>query len=283
MTLFTDTLQIPTLFQGLYGSIQQIAFLLVLPVLVMAILHENLTQMEGEGNYAGLFVRVLVILGLLILYKWFFGVVTHGMDLLSKTIMPDQEFDHVIKTIFTEIKNNKDFGVFNFFKGALINGISYTTYLLSYIAYTVLIWLRFMLLSVLYVAGPILIVFGIFPRTAGALNSWMKSLIQVSAWIVTLSLLIRTASYMDLMSIYSLDQVNTVSIITANVLFVLLFIFTPAITSALISEGSIGTIGSTMIGIATSASYAMMRRIRKQGAFTNLRNRDSLNDQTHSV
>ncbi len=285
MTLFTDVLQIPTLFEGLHASVQQIAFLLVLPILIMAVLHENLIQMEGEGNYAGLFVRVLVVLGLLILYKSFFIMITHGMDLLSKTIMPDQEFNHVVKTIFTEIQKNKDFGVFNFFKAALINTISYSTYLLTYIAYTILIWLRFMLLSVLYVAGPILIVFGIFPKTAGALHSWLKSLIQISAWIVTLSLLVRTASYMDLMSIYSLDNVNTVSIVTANVLFVLLFVFTPAITSALISEGSIGNIGSTMIGIGTSVSYAFLQKMRRYGgnAISNLRNRDDLQDKTHSI
>ncbi len=283
MTLFTDVLQIPTLFEGLYSSVQQIAFLLILPVLLIAILHENLTQMEGEGRYTGLFVRVLIILGLLIMYKSFFMMVTHGMDLLGKTIMPDQEFQKVVVTIFTEIKQNKDFGVFNFFKGALINGVSYITYMLTFIAYTVLIWLRFMLLSVLYVAGPILIVFGIYSRTAGALNSWMRSLFQVSAWIVTLSLLVRIASYMDLMSIYQIENVNTISIITANVLFVLLFVFTPAITSALISEGSIGNIGSTMVGIATASTYALMRRMQRGKALSNLSNRDKLHDEANSV
>jgi len=283
MTLFTDVLQIPTLFEGLYSSVQQIAFLLILPVLLIAILHENLTQMEGEGRYTGLFVRVLIILGLLIMYKNFFMMVTHGMDLLGKTIMPDQEFQKVVMTIFTEIKQNKDFGVFNFFKGALINGISYMTYMLTFIAYTVLIWLRFMLLSVLYVAGPILIVFGIYSRTASALNSWMRSLFGVSAWIVTLSLLVRIASYMDLMSIYQLENVNTISIITANVLFVLLFVFTPAITSALISEGSIGNIGSTMVGIATASTFALMRRMQRGKAMSNLSNRDKLHDEANSV
>ncbi len=283
MTLFTDVLQIPSLFEGLYGSVQQIAFLLILPVLLIAILHENLTQIEGDGHYTGLFIRVLVILGLLILYKSFFMAITHGMDLLGKTIMPDQEFSKVIKTIFTEITQNKDFGVFNFFKGALINGVSYITYLLTFIAYTVLIWLRFMLLSVLYIVGPILIVFGIYSKTAGALNSWMRSLFQVSAWIVTLSLLVRIASYMNLMSIYDINNVNTISIITANVLFVLLFVFTPAITSALISEGSIGNIGSMMIGIATSSTYALVRKMQRGKALSNLQNRDSLHDEANSV
>jgi len=69
MTIFTNALQIPSLFEGLYTSIQHIAFLLVLPVLGIAILHENTMQIEARGNYGGLFVRVLLVLGLLIIYK----------------------------------------------------------------------------------------------------------------------------------------------------------------------------------------------------------------------
>ena len=70
-----------------------------------------------------------------------------------------------------------------------------------------------------------------------------------------------------------------------NVLFVLLFVFTSAVTSALISGGSIGNIGSTMIGIGTSVSFALLQRMRRYGgnAWNNLRNRDDLRDKTHSV
>ena len=145
MTLFTNALQIPSLFETLFLSLRQTAFILVLPVMVIAMVHENFMQIEDRGNYTGLFVRVLMILGLLIIYDRFFVVVTYGTDLLSKTIMPEEEFQNVLKTIFTEIKENKDFGVFNLFKGALLNSITYVTYVLTYIAYTVLIWLRFML------------------------------------------------------------------------------------------------------------------------------------------
>ena len=276
MTIFTDVLQIPALFEALYVSTSRIAFLLVLPVMVMAILHENTVQIEGRGNYTGLFVRLSLILGLLIIYKPFFSAITYGTDLLGKAIMPENEFTNVIQTMFTQIRKNTDFGIFNFFKGALINTITYLTYLFTYIAYTVLIWLRFMLLSLLYVAGPILIVFGIYHKTSGPLHSWMKSLFQVSFWIVTLSLLVRIISYMNLLAIYNLDKVNTISIVTANVLFVLMFVFTPAITSTLITEGSIGTIGSTMIGIATSASYLIIKKINYSKITDNLKNRSDL-------
>lgn len=283
MTLFTNALQIPSLFETLFLSLRQTAFILVLPVMVIAMVHENFMQIEDRGNYTGLFVRVLMILGLLIIYDRFFVVVTYGTDLLSKTIMPEEEFQNVLKTIFTEIKENKDFGVFNLFKGALLNSITYVTYVLTYIAYTVLIWLRFMLLSLIYISGPILIVFGIYHKTSGALNAWLKSLFQVSAWVVTLSLLVRIASYMNLTAIYNIEHVNTISIITANVLFVLLFVFTPAITASLLSEGSIGNIGSTMIGVATSATYTLLRKVQPGKAIENLKNRQALQDQTNSI
>ena len=282
MPLFTNVLQIPTLFQELFVSIRQIAFLLILPILAIALVHESTMQMEDRANYGGLFVRVLVVLGLLIIYDRFFVMVTSGTDLLSKAVMPENEFQNVLKSIYTQVQKNQDFGIFSLFKGALLNSITYVTYMLTFIAYTVLTWLRFMLLSLIYISGPILIVFGIYHKTAGTMNAWLKSLFQVSSWVVTLSLLVRIASYMNLMAIYSMDKVNTVSIVTANVLFVLLFAFTPAITSSLLSEGSIGNIGSTMIGIATSTTYALLRRIRPFKAIANLRNRDALHDETRS-
>ena len=276
MTIFTNALQIPSLFEGLYVSIHHIAFLLVLPVLGMAILHENTMQIEDRGHYTGLFIRVLLILGLLIIYKKFFTTVTYGTDLLGKTIMPDDEFDRVLQSVFAEVRQDKDFGVFNFFKGSILSVVTYMTYTLTIVAYTVLIWLRFMRLSLLYVAGPILVAFGIYHKTSAPLAAWMRSLFQISAWTVTLSLLVRIASYMNLTAIYNIDNANTISVITANVLFVLLFVFTPAITASLISEGSIGNIGSTMIGIATTTSYSIIRKMNVRKTIHNLRNRSLL-------
>ena len=280
MTIFTDVLQIPAIYDPLYLSISRISFLLVLPVMAMAILHENTLQIEGRGNYTGLFVRLGLVMSLLIIYKQFFSTVTYGTDLLAKTIMPDDEFSRVLQTMFTQVRSNADFGIFNFFKAALINSVTYITYLLTYIAYTVLIWLRFMLLSLLYIAGPIFIVFAIYHKTSGPFASWMKSLFQVSFWIVTLSLLVRIASYMNLVAIYNLDHVNTISVVTANVLFVLMFIFTPSITSGLITDGSIGHVGTTMIGIATTASFVMIKKMNHAKMNDNLKNRTELESQS---
>jgi len=281
--LFTNVLQIPDLFQGIYLSVRHIAFLMVLPVLGAAILHENVMQLEDKNNYTGIFVRLIVILGLLLIYDRFFTMVTYGTDLLSKSIMPEREFDQVIKSIFTEIKAYKDLGIFNFFKGAMISGVTYITYLLTYVAYTVLIWLRFMLLSLIYMTGPILIVFGIYPKMSGALDSWMRSLFQVSFWIVTLSLLVRIASYMNLLAVYHIQSVNTVSIVTANVLFICLFVFTPVITSSLLSGGSIGAVGSTMIGAATATTYSLLKKVSINKARTNLLNRESLQQDANTI
>jgi hypothetical protein len=281
--LFSNVLQIPSTFSELYLTVRHIAFLLVLPVLGVAIIHENIMQLENRNNYTGVFVRLALVMGLLIIYDRFFTMITYGTDLLSKAIMPEQEFSKVLQSIFTEIKNHKDFGVFNLFKGAMINGVTYITYLLTYIAYTVLIWLRFMLLSLLYITGPILISFGIYSKTAGALAGWIRSLFQVSFWIVTLSLLVRIASYMNLMAVYNIQSVNTVSIVTANVLFICLFVFTPMITSILIAEGSIGTVGSTIIGTATATTYSLIRKINLSKVRTNLSNAEALKQKANSL
>jgi hypothetical protein len=280
MNILTDVLQIPTLYDALYVSTSHISFLLVLPIMALAILHENVLQIEGRGNYTGFFVRLGLILGLLVIYKSFFSAVTNCADLLSKAIMPDNEFTQVIHTMFTQVKKNMDFGIFNLFKSALLNSVTYVTYLSTYIAYTVLIWLRFMLLSLLYIAGPILIAFGIYHKTSGPLASWMKSLFQVSFWTVTLSLLVRIISYMNLLAIYNLDHVNTISVVTANVLFILMFAFTPSITSALITEGHIGAIGAAAVGIAASSSYAFIKKISYSKLNDNQKNRQDLENQS---
>jgi len=66
---------------------------------------------------------------------------------------------------------------------------------------------------------------------------------------------------MNLTSIYNIADVNAVSIITANVLFVLLFVFTPAITASITSGASIGFVGSTFIGAATALTQRFARYI----------------------
>jgi hypothetical protein len=85
---------------------------------------------------------------------------------------------------------------------------------------------------------------------------------------------------MNLLAIYNLDHVNTVSIVTANVLFVLMFAFTPSITSSLITEGNIGTVGSAVLGIATSASYAFIKKINYSKLADNQKNRIDLEHQS---
>ncbi|MFH1799970.1 MAG: hypothetical protein ABH891_03875 [Candidatus Omnitrophota bacterium] len=248
--LFTNVLQIPDLFSSAYGVTASAAAVLFPLMFIAAVLHENFQAMKDRSDYAGLFIRTILVVGLMILYERFFVWVVYGMDLLAKAILPHEEFQEVIKTVFREITEKKDLGGFD--TRIILTILNYLTYIIALVALGVLNWLRFVFLSLLYVFGPVLIAFGVYKATSQGLVFWLKSLVAVSLWTVVLSILMKVISVMNVTAVYLPEETNAAAVIAANVLFILLFISVPLISHQITSGGSMSGIGSAVVGVGTA-------------------------------
>ena len=254
--LFTNVLQIPDLFSSAYTVTASAAAVLFPLMFIAAVLHENFLAMKDRSDYRGLFIRTVLVVGLMILYQEFFTWIVYGTDLLAKAILPHEEFQQVIKTVFREITEKKDLGGFD--TRIILTILNYLTYIAALIALGVLNWLRFVFLSLLYVFGPVPIVCGVYKATSHGLVYWLRSLVAVSLWTVVLSILMKVISGMNLTAVYLPEQTNAAAVIAANVLFILLFISVPLISHQITSGGSMGGMGSAVVGVGTAfiARYA---------------------------
>jgi len=255
--LFTNVLQIPDLFTSAYGVTATAASVIFPLMFIVAVLHENFLAMKDRSDYKGLLIRTILVVGLMILYERFFVWVVYGADLLAKSILPHEEFQEVIKTVFREITEKKDLGGFD--TRIILTVLNYLTYIVALIALGVLNWLRFVFLSLLYVFGPVLIAFGVYKSTSQGLVFWLRSLVAVSLWTVVLSILMKVISVMNVTAVYLPQETNAAAVIAANVLFILLFISVPLISHQITSSGSISGLGSAVVGIGTAfiAKYAV--------------------------
>ena len=248
--LFTNVLQIPDLFSSAYGVTASAAAVLFPIMFIAAILHENFQAMKDRSDYRGLVIRTILVVGLMILYERFFVWIVYGTDLLAKAILPHEEFQQVIKTVFREITEKKDLGGFD--TRIILTIINYLTYIVALVALGVLNWLRFVFLSLLYVFGPVLIAFGVYKSTSHGLIYWLRSLVAVSLWTVVLSILMKVISVMNLTAVYLPEETNAAAVIAANILFILLFISVPLISHQITSGGSMGGMGSAVVGVGTA-------------------------------
>lgn len=249
--LFTNALQIPNLFAQAFEVTERLGFVVFSVMLIAAILHENLQALRGGSEYAALFLRVLLVISLFVLYERFFIWIVYGMDLLAKSILPEQEFKEIIRAIFRQVFETKDFGVLKFF--SVITVLNFITYSFALALLGVLTWLKFVFLALLFVAGPILVGAGVYKETAHGLRFWMRSVVAVSSWTVVLSILLKVIATMNLVSVYVPRQTNSASVFAANILFILLFIFVPVISHQITSRsGSISGLASAVLGIGSA-------------------------------
>lgn len=262
--LFTNALQIPDLFVSSYATTSRLSFFIFSLMLIVAILHENLEAFRGQSDYLGLLIRVILVVGILVLYERFFVWVVYGMDLLAKAIMPQEEFKEVVKAVFQEIGQGKDLGILKFF--SVITVLNFITYSIALALLGVITWLRFIFLSLLYVFGPILLGFGVYKSTSQGLGFWLRSLISVSSWTVVLSILMKVISAMNITSIYLPKETNSAAIFSANILFILLFVSVPLISHQITSRnGSLSGLGSAVLGIGTAfATRTLISNAMKQ-------------------
>lgn len=228
----------------------RIGFILLSVLFIVAVLHENLLALKNQSDYTGLFIRVLLVVGLLVLYERFFIWVVYGMDLVAGAVMPREEFQEVIKAFLSQPLTWKTVWKFDLRLTATV--LNYITYAIAGALLGAIMMLRFLLLSFLYVIGPIVISAGIYKGTSQGLVAWLKSLVAISAWNVFLAILMKVVSVMNLTAIYLTDETNFLMILAANVLFIVLFVLVPFIANQFVSGKNLSGLGSIALGTFTA-------------------------------
>jgi hypothetical protein len=249
-SIFVNPLQIPSLFETPYHIMLRIGLLLFSTFFVVAILHENLQALKNNSDYTGFFVRTLLVIGLLILYDRLFVWVVYGMDLASDAILPHQEFQQVADAFLNQPFNWKH--PWKFASDFTVTLVNYITYLFAAMILGALLYVRFALLALLYVIGPMVAGIGIYKGTSQGLSAWTRSLVAVSSWKLLLAVLMKVVSTMNLVGVYAGERTNLLSVLVANTTFIVLFVMVPVVANQFISGGSLSSVGSVTLGAMTA-------------------------------
>jgi hypothetical protein len=121
----------------------------------------------------------------------------------------------------------------------------------------VFIMIRFVLLSLLFIVGPIIWSFGISELGLGAVKGWFKNTWQVSFWLVAFSAIKAAIVPLGISAFQDGAASGAVLAMVYAVVVVLCILLVPAITAALFSEGNLHAVGSAVTG--SIVSYAALR------------------------
>ncbi len=239
-------------FGPLYSDVRDMGFAFLLVFISIAFVQEFLKGISGVSNYSNLFIRLLLITGLYTIYTPFFREITHGMDLLSNFFMPGEDFKEAMQKVFSAYKQNKDLGMLAAFKMTLVEWTLQGTYSLAFIIMKMFSWVRLVLLSALYVTGPIFLAIGVFQ--SGMVRAWIRWIFEISGWNVVLSLFLRIISEMNFFEIYEKANTPVFDLIAMNVLIIIIIIlFVPLFSSIMVrGAGGLSTAGGAAMGVGAA-------------------------------
>jgi len=262
--LFTNVLQIPNLFEQPFALLMRLSFVLLSFFFIAAVFHENVQAMKGQSDYTGLFIRVLMIAGLLIIYDRFFIMIVYGMDLLADSILPHEEFQQTAKAFFDAPFDWKYFWKFD--QRISLAVMNYITYAIAGAVLGANFILRFALLSALYLIGPVVAGMAVYKVSSRGLEAWIRSLVAISAWKVLLAILMKVISVMNLTAIYASEDTNFLVVLTANIVFIVLFILVPIMTNQFVGGPGIGGLGSVVLGTVAALTGRYLIRPATSGS-----------------
>ncbi len=261
MSSLPTTQEIITIFAAFYHEVREVGYSFIFVFLTLALIKEFLHGMEGRSDYAGLFVRVLLITGLYSIYTPFFEEVSRGMDLLANFFMPAEEFKDQIQKIFTAYRQNHDLGMLALLKMTFLDLMMQGTYNISYAILRGFGWVRIVFLSALYISGPVFLGVGIFQP--GMARIWVRWLFEVLNWNVVLSLFVRILFELNFFEFYTNTQTLNLDLFAMNVIIILIILFFVPMISLMMIRGAEGftQAGGRVFGIGGRIMERIVRHI----------------------
>jgi hypothetical protein len=202
------------------------------------------------------------------LYKWIFLKMISLCDHMGMLLCDDKMWDQFIMELSRD--GNVSTSLYSLTVPTAVGIVAMV--ILQYIQ-DVFLSIRFVILCMLFVVGPILWAFSISSLGLGAMRGWFKSTWQVSFWYVVFSI-IKTA--LVSLGSYALSQAGgsgldaaqqmaaalVVSIIYCIVIIYMIFMI-PTLTASLFSDGNLAAVGQAAMGAIVS--YGALRGAGARG------------------
>lgn len=205
-------------------------------------LSQNLKVIEGKSSYRSTFARILAVCLGLILYKRIFDFLVGVGVIVENSILSLPQWGNFI-TELTKFYLTYKPGLFSSLLPLIF---AWLASFLSLVVKSVMYWVRYALLSLLYFVGPVSFVFYIFEPTRQAAASWFKNVIQLSLWTVVLKIIVRAMLALQVQTFMAQANMDAdiITIIGINVTFLVMMIASPIFTAEFISNHTIGPLAA---------------------------------------
>lgn len=218
---------------------------------------------EQNPQYAKIFFRAVAIFIGLILYRTIFLAIAATCQVISYSLFSMEDWGKVSALI-------KSFGepktIWNMTTGDLAVGV---VKYLAIVVEEVFFRIRYILLSLLYVIGPIAFVMGFWPATNKFIKGWFQNLLEFSFWIITIRVIQAVFASMEAATVTSGIIISANDYLIFAIIYIVLVVATPMITGKFLSGESMGQIGSMAIG-AVSMIYAKVASTTAGKTFGNV-------------
>ena len=206
--------------------------------------------MNEEKGYFKEIVYMTFIISILIMYNTIFLWLNTVINGMATAIMPSSELSLFFKNLYNY--KHPGLSIYDISIGAIYDAVMLSV---SSVAVWIMEWLRYILLSFMYLVGPITISFSLIQPLRPFLKAWVKDTIEVMSWIIVSALLFQIFNTILLVgnTYASLQNMDPLAVGAIFTILAVLMILTPYLTSKLY-QGGMGTLGSI-------ASYATISLI----------------------
>ncbi len=186
--LFLDVVAIPENMAVYASATKTIAFGMLPILFTVTAIEEQAKVIRNEQNdFPRLFYStVAAFFTLVFFYSWFFTKIVALCEAIGLTMYSAYDWAAFQSMISDPAQELSKTGLW---KMGLVAVLSGGIVFLSGIIEFVFELVRYSLLCLLYVLGPIAIVMGIYPKTTSMFKGWVINVAQISAWIIMLRIL----------------------------------------------------------------------------------------------
>lgn len=258
-TIYYDVLAVPEVMAPYCTATKAIAFSLLPILFIMGALAEQVKIIKGEKpDYIRLlFNTFMVVFALTFLYTWLFKKIVALCEAIALSMFNAFEWSEFQKILFpTDEKGGIMNSVKNFASMGVANWISNFIIRITSLAQLAFEMVRYVFLCLLYVLGPLAIAAGLNPHTKKMFKGWITNLFQISFWIVVLRIVQGTMLTLNFRALIDPTAPNISILVVANLLLLLMIIFTPILTSRLLSGENISSVGTAVLATMAAAGTA---------------------------
>lgn len=247
---FLNPLDIPgSMIGGYAGIMKLIAFPVLAALFVVAVIQDQVYMLKGNQSDLRkiLWRLVLIFLGL-VLYRHIFIKIVAINQIIGMTLCNQSDYAkfQAILTSFAAQKSS-----ITFMKVSVEGLIASVSIFGAVLAETIFGIIRYFILAILYVIGPLALAAAILPGTMGMLKGWFKKVLQVSFWIVILKAIEAIMLSLRMEQMMTPDSGAFSYLIVSGTLLVMICLI-PTLSEAILSDGNLGAVASAATGLMTA-------------------------------